>query len=53
MARLRETCSRCPALRDRPGQALCKKCHAKYMKDWRGDRVYVKREDLQRLEAQA
>lgn len=36
-------CSLCRQERDRPGQVLCRKCHANYMKKWRSEHVYVKR----------
>lgn len=30
----------------RPGQRTCRKCHAAFMKNWRNDRVFVKKSDL-------
>jgi hypothetical protein len=36
-------CSGCKGDRDRPGQALCRKCHREYMRTWRSEHVYVKR----------
>lgn len=30
----------------RPGQRLCKSCHAAYMKNWRSKRVFVLREEV-------
>lgn len=36
-------CSRCDGPNPRPSQRYCATCHATYMRDWRKDRVYVKR----------
>ena len=32
---------KCGQAIDRYGQALCKACHRKYMKEWRGRHIYV------------
>jgi hypothetical protein len=39
-------CSSCGLPRDKPGQAMCKACHRKYMRTWRKKHVYVLREDV-------
>lgn len=48
MARKQKMC-KCGEVLDRPGQGMCRKCHREYMRDWRGERVYVTKEQLQKL----
>lgn len=41
----RALCPKCEGTRDRPGQRYCKRCHAKYQRDWAAART----EELHRL----
>lgn len=46
------TCSMCDGPGDRPGQGLCRACHAIYMRDWRKRekaKAEADRAELQRL----
>ena len=44
----KRTCSKCGGPKDKPGQRYCKRCHAEYMRAWRGMRETVVKQNVER-----